>query len=133
MNIDTIHCIHVYSIQVGNFGHEILRLITSKSRFRRFVYDNLEIVCSNDLETAEHHSCMCDSHYAMNLGKMWSDEKFDFNLWYSKKNANRNSADVFDRETICVEKNKIEDYDLGLDYDDSLDCLSVFQSFMKLK
>jgi len=40
----------------------------------------------------------------------------------------------FDKENVCVE-HKIEvdgeDYDYMYD-DDSLDCLSVFQSFMKL-
>lgn len=99
-----------------------------------------EIICSDTLESAEHHSCMCDSHYAMNLGKLWSDATFNFTLWNSKKKYRlgiefeneKVEASSFDKENVCVEHKIENDGEENYDYDDSLDCLSVFTSFMKL-
>ena len=41
-------------------------------------------------------------------------------------------ASSFDKENVCVEHKIENDGEENYDYDDSLDCLSVFTSFMKL-
>jgi hypothetical protein len=75
----------------------------------------------------------------MNLGKLWSDSTFNYTLWNSKKkyrlgiDFEDEQVASFDKDNVCVEhKVEVDGEDYMYDSDDSLDCLSVFQSFMKL-
>lgn len=64
-----------------------------------------EIICNQDQDSCRVDKCECDKHFAVELGKMWTDASFDEMYWLNPKNVlrrNTKNLEVFDAATNCV-------------------------------
>jgi hypothetical protein len=56
------------------------------------------IDCSRNDEVHKQNLCKCDARYAAELGKIWDDSTYNYQLWNAKKNSLFN----FDYANVCV-------------------------------
>ena len=73
------------------------------TRYKWFVDSNTkEIRCSHPRNTELQRSlCECDAKFAMDMGMVWEDNKWNSSLWHHR----RNSDFSLDTETVCVGMN----------------------------
>lgn len=68
-----------------------------------------EITCNAEQAPCRYEKCECDKHFAVELGKIWSDEGFEAKFWMNSKNVarrNKRNEEVFDVDATCVKKNE---------------------------
>ena len=56
------------------------------------------ISCDANPDAHKRDLCLCDARYAIELGKIWDDNTYNYQLWNAKKNAQFN----FDYQNVCV-------------------------------
>jgi len=67
-------------------------------KYRYSLLGDGSITCSGNPDAHKKDLCECDAHYAHELGKIWDDNTYNYELWNAKKNPLFN----FEYETVCV-------------------------------
>lgn len=86
---DLYRCYKCISLEGGDCD-------TDTGRYKYRINRKNEIVCRNS--GCKQQQCLCDAEFAVNVGRVWNDETFNFYFWENKNNKN----DIFSREETCI-------------------------------